>query len=427
MQSSTVKSYRKIDDLEREIIIGLTQKFGNSATAMTNYIRASGTTYGELSSYYQSLKFPSARKRIYDILTNAAKSVATQRVLDPLRLQPQETDKFDYVTTNDGIEETDVDRVTFIQQMLAGFTAQQQTQSSISVEPFNHSQQNSPMAQPTSSPIISTATVNTNDTLPQQSSPADSPLVSGSNLIDSSENSMIVFCDQDSSRAPTVGENKLTPPVLVDPLQSVASLPAVQSGPNSSSSAASSLPSRSTDLLHKLPPQLQNVNSLWTLFTSFVSNIADNPSSLQAVLPSDVIDSLVPSSSTVQPSKHLFCYPPKHHTLHSTFSLSNEELEPIYDVPASKRFCAHPHQTTTTPPSNQRKPPLQLASASKLSTKKKISVKGPVHFSTNNVLEDDDDERTSSQVSITTPNQHHSSNTMRTVRFLTALYYFKFF
>ncbi|CAF1472563.1 unnamed protein product, partial [Didymodactylos carnosus] len=118
-----VKSYRKIDDLEREIIIGLTQKFGNSATAITNYIRASGTTYGELSSYYQSLKFPSARKRIYDILTNSAKSVATQRVLDPLCLQPQATDKFDYATTNDGIEETDVDRVTFIQQMLADFTA----------------------------------------------------------------------------------------------------------------------------------------------------------------------------------------------------------------------------------------------------------------------------------------------------------------
>ncbi|CAF4512624.1 unnamed protein product, partial [Didymodactylos carnosus] len=266
MQNSTVKSYRKIDDLEREIIIGLTQKFGNSATAITNYIRASGTTYGELSSYYQSLKFPSARKRIYDILTNSAKSVATQRVLDPLCLQPQATDKFDYATTNDGIEETDVDRVTFIQQMLADFTA--------------------------------VTTTNT---------------------------------------------------ILVDPLQSVASLPAVQSGPNSSSSAASSLPSLPIDLLHKLPPQLQNVNSLWTLFTSFVSNIADNPSSLQAVLPSDVIGSLVPSSSAVQPSKHLFCYPPKHHTLHSTFSLSNEELEPIYDVPASKRFCAHPQQTTTTP------------------------------------------------------------------------------
>ncbi|CAF4518490.1 unnamed protein product, partial [Didymodactylos carnosus] len=80
---------------------------------------------------------------------------------------------------------------------------QQQTQSLISrvkssVEPFNHSQQNSPMAQPTSSSIISTATVNTNDTLPQQSSPADDPLVSDSNLIDSSENSMIGFCGQDS-------------------------------------------------------------------------------------------------------------------------------------------------------------------------------------------------------------------------------------
>ncbi|CAF0813508.1 unnamed protein product [Didymodactylos carnosus] len=205
-----------------------------------------------------------------------------------------------------------------------------------------------------------------------------------------------------SYRAPPVEENKLTPPVLVDPLQSVASLPAVQSA-----SAASSLPSLPTDLLHKLPRQLQNVNSLWTLFTSFVSNIADNSSSLQAVVPSNVTDSLVPSSSAVQPSRFI-CYPAKHHThytLHTTFSLSNEEFESVYDVPASKRFCAHPQQTTTTAPSNQRKPPLQLASASKLATKKKISVKGPVHFSTNNVLEDDDDERTSSQVSIITPNQ----------------------
>ncbi|CAF1369406.1 unnamed protein product [Didymodactylos carnosus] len=214
---------------------------------------------------------------------------------------------------------------------LVVFHPQQQTQSSISVEPFNRSQQNFPMAQPTSSSMISTATVNTNDTLPQQSSPADDPLVYDSNLI-------------------------------------------------------------------------KKMNSLWMLFTSFVSNIADNPSSLLAVVPSNVIDSLVPSSSAVQPSKFI-CYSPKHHTLQSTFSLSNEEFESVYDVPASKRFCAHPQQTTTTPSSNQRKPPLQLASASKFSTKKTISVKGPIHFPTNNVLEDDNDERISSQVSITTPNQ----------------------
>ncbi|CAF0929821.1 unnamed protein product [Didymodactylos carnosus] len=76
MQNSSAKkshSYRKVDDIERELIPGLTETFKNLAPAIANYIRQSGTKYGELGFYYQGLAYASARKRIYDILKNAAK------------------------------------------------------------------------------------------------------------------------------------------------------------------------------------------------------------------------------------------------------------------------------------------------------------------------------------------------------------------
>ncbi|CAF1628058.1 unnamed protein product, partial [Didymodactylos carnosus] len=127
MQQSSTKTkhaYRKVDDFERQTILSLVQALGNSASAIANYIRASGNDYGELGRYYQTITYNSARKRIYDILSNAAK-----RAQDPLCFQPTSTDAFDYVTSSDGIENTDTERDTFVKRVVDNYHAQQRKQN----------------------------------------------------------------------------------------------------------------------------------------------------------------------------------------------------------------------------------------------------------------------------------------------------------
>ncbi|CAF1681883.1 unnamed protein product, partial [Didymodactylos carnosus] len=84
MQYYKQHSYRKVEQLEREIIVGLVEQFGNSAPAIANFVRSSGQNYGDIGFYYQQIAYGSARKRVYDILKRAAQSIAVQRARDDL-------------------------------------------------------------------------------------------------------------------------------------------------------------------------------------------------------------------------------------------------------------------------------------------------------------------------------------------------------
>ncbi|CAF3875503.1 unnamed protein product, partial [Didymodactylos carnosus] len=94
-------------------------------------------------------------------------------------------------------------------------------------------------------------------------------------------------------------------------------------------SFATSLPQILNDILQKLPDQLRDVNALWGLFTSFVSSVADNSTSLSIAVPSPrTIDSLAPSSSSIQPSKLFGTNLQKRHTPQSSsFNINDYDLE----------------------------------------------------------------------------------------------------
>ncbi|CAF1667087.1 unnamed protein product, partial [Didymodactylos carnosus] len=125
-------------------------------------------------------------------------------------------------------------------------------------------------------------------------------------------------------------------------------------------SFATSLPQIPNDILQKLPDQLRDVNALWGLFTSFVSSVADNPTSLSIAVPSPrTIDSLVPSSSSIQPSKLFSTNLQKRHTPQSSsFNINDYDLELESDdvSPTPKRACIRPlPQQTTTQSSDKTK------------------------------------------------------------------------
>ncbi|CAF0929841.1 unnamed protein product [Didymodactylos carnosus] len=324
MQNSSAKnshSYRKVDDIEREVIIGLTETFKNLALAIANYIRQSGTKYGELGFYYQGLAYASARKRIYDILKNAAKSVAVERVQDPLCFQARATDKFDYVASSDGIEIDDDERNQVVEELLLKYVRQgeqcqnettQQSQSTINISTFDPS------------PVDATLPGNNDSTL----------------------------------------------------------------------SAVTS-----TAILTSNQPNSLNVNSLWSMFTSFVSNVADKASTQIPSSPASSainIDSLIPSSSSIQPSKILGdrrCAPNRQTLDHLSLGLDDiEDYSPSHG-PLAKRLCIRPQQNKTSNLNRQKhaRPP---ASFSKPSTNKNVLTNSQVSF-------DDNDEE--EEISLTVP------------------------
>ncbi|CAF1081929.1 unnamed protein product [Didymodactylos carnosus] len=95
----------------------------------------------------------------------------------------------------------------------------------------------------------------------------------------------------------------------------------VLSFPTIAATPFTSLPS---DILKRLPTQLRDGNSLMALFTSFVTNLANNSTSLP-VTTAQVINNLVPSSSTTQASKVLSSSASDHRTSEgSSFDLGTK-------------------------------------------------------------------------------------------------------
>ncbi|CAF1531102.1 unnamed protein product, partial [Didymodactylos carnosus] len=135
------------------------------------------------------------RKRVNDILKRAAQSVAVQRARDDLCFTPQLTDKLDYISTNDDIDEKE--KNTFIQQVLSSqltiaflksfFLFQQQQPSNTptlsgkqpdtSTSPLtvfiDHSQSNDLLLYSSSSPLNLPFTPDQNDSTDDEPPPLD--------------------------------------------------------------------------------------------------------------------------------------------------------------------------------------------------------------------------------------------------------------
>ncbi|CAF1386107.1 unnamed protein product [Didymodactylos carnosus] len=133
-------SYRKVEQLEREIIVGLVEQFGNSAPAIANFIRSSGQKYSDIGFYYQQIAYGSARKRVYDILKELHK------------------DKLDYISTNDDIDEKEKEIFfLFHQQQPSNTPTLSGKQPDTSTSPLtvfiDHSQSNDLLLYSSSSPL----------------------------------------------------------------------------------------------------------------------------------------------------------------------------------------------------------------------------------------------------------------------------------
>ncbi|CAF1386123.1 unnamed protein product [Didymodactylos carnosus] len=139
------------------------------------------------------------------------------------------------------------------------------------------------------------------------------------------------------------------------------------------------------------------------LFTSFVTNLANNSASLP-VTTAQVIDNLVPSSSTTQPSKVLSSSASDHRTSQgSSFDLWDDDDESL-SVHPPKRPCVRVHQTTTSAP-NRVKPTPPYSTKQSARSIKESSTNSRISFGPAQSQDNDDDiilTRSHSNVSTTT-------------------------